>query len=212
MLPSNNCGWFWGAETTGTLRRMRKSQHIEVKSYNLHRKIAEEFKKLDYDVKKQLPNNPPSNKKEILQIKELNDRLVIIEEKLYKEMSRQFETVQKRVEDKNDWLTDFELEVEISFWLGEDDPAYEEDDDNDIITLKDSFMLHDYENPKGWLLNDGFNHSEFPYWKEHPLSEQHHCWTLHSLYAHTDLCWSEVLRIKDIWIDIELISQIGFGK
>ncbi len=112
-----------------------------------------------------------------------------------------------RVENPDDWLCDYEIELEVSFWLRQDDPAYREDDDNIVVTLRES--LKHLREDDAFGIGDGMNHNDVPpdsslapaFWAEH------HCWLYHCLYDHSGLRWNDLLRIGHIWVDMQVIHQ-----
>jgi len=62
----------------------------------------------------------------------------VIERHVKREALAVIAQLDARVHHPDDWLSDYELELKVSFWLREDDPAYQEDDDNILMTLHES--------------------------------------------------------------------------
>lgn len=114
--------------------------------------------------------------------------------------------IEAKVQDPSDWIGDYEIELKVECWLREDDPAYREDDDNILATLKEDLKpLQDPDDDFG--LDDGINHSIAQFIDGHPMQGEFHCWLYHRLYDHTDLEWEDLLRIGHIWVEIEVWYQ-----
>jgi hypothetical protein len=71
----------------------------------------------------------------------INDRLMLIERQVKREALALIAQLEARVHDPDDWLSDYEIELEVSFWLREDEPAYKEEDDNILVTLREYLTL-----------------------------------------------------------------------
>src|SRR6266545_3962203 len=74
-------------------------------------------------------------------VQHINDRLTVIERHVKREALTVITTLEARVHDPADWLSDYEIELEVTFWLRDDDSAFNEDDDNILVTLKESLKL-----------------------------------------------------------------------
>src|SRR5450631_4466019 len=60
----------------------------------------------------------------------LNESLGQLEDKFLPILDAKFKELQARVDDPSDWMNEFNLEYVITFYLREDDPEYEGEDDN----------------------------------------------------------------------------------
>jgi hypothetical protein len=139
-------------------------------------------------------------------LQRINDKLAVIERHVKREALDLIAQLDARVHNPADWLSDYELELEVSFWLRDDDPAYQEDDDNILVTLKEYLTLlrvPDY----ACGLDDGINHNAFQQRDGHPMQGEYHCWLYHCLYDHTDLWFDDMLRIGHIWVNMPVIYQ-----
>ena len=136
----------------------------------------------------------------------LNNRLHLFQNKIIKEAKKLDSELIKRVEDENDELEDYEIDLELSLYLKEDDKEYKEDDDNIIMTLNDYVKgISDKECDYPW---DDTNHNEFHIRNNpHNMKDEHHCWFYHCLYDHTELTWDDMLRIGSFWMDIHVHYQ-----
>ena len=142
-----------------------------------------------------------------LQLQRLNDRLATIEKHAKREAITLNTQLRARIQDSADWLTDYEIELEITFRLRKDDPAYRDDDDNLLATLRETLKDCDQDD---FGIDDGINHNDvFKHIDGHPLQGEFHCWLYHCLYDHTDLWFDGMLRIGSIWVDIQVWYQHG---
>ncbi len=147
-------------------------------------------------------------------LQRINDKLAVIERHVKREALDRIAQLDARVHHPDDWLSDYELELEVSFWLREDDPAFKEDDDNILVTLKESLKLTLKESLKPlrdpadyFGIDDGINHNAFQQRDGHPMQGEFHCWLYHCLYDHTDLWFDDMLRIGHIWVNMPVTYQ-----
>jgi hypothetical protein len=108
-----------------------------------------------------------------------------------------------------------EVEWVIDFFIGEDDPAWDDEQDNILAHLSETCGTdEDWE----FGIADGENHNEFQHTPAHPMKEENHCWLYHGLYHHASLDlpngrrrvhldWGNLLRIDSIGVDLRLIFQ-----
>ena len=133
----------------------------------------------------------------------LNDKLSKFEKEKQVELIKLDKIAGARLKDPKDWVTDYEIECDLTFILNKNDPEYSEDSDNIMVQLNEWGFKGD-DSIYGW--NDGQNHNEYQHW-EHPMSSEHHCWLYHCLYDHTELGWINILRIGRFWVDIKIEYQ-----
>jgi len=138
-------------------------------------------------------NLTPKDKEE-LQI--LNTRLKNLETKLLSEALKLDEELSRRVANKDDILDDYEIEVELQFYLKE----------NDVPTIL-SESLKGISKDTSKLLGLEENHNEFRGWENHPMKDEHHSWLYHCLYDHTDFGFQDMVKIGMIWSDIKVWYQ-----
>lgn len=214
MFPENDYS-FYSTAPESALRRMRKCHNIEVESEKIQQMLKEKFHNEDDEAEENLPAEPPFTEKELAWIKQFNMRLRHLEQELYQEAEKQYKKAKKRIDNDKDWVSDSEFEMKISFYLGKDDPDFEEENDNIIITLGDNLNFPSKNHGSSSLkidyygINDGINHNGFRSWKQSQMYGDYHCWLLHTLYDHTHLRWSEILRIRDISVEFEMITQVA---
>jgi hypothetical protein len=135
----------------------------------------------------------------------LHDRLTEIEQQVRREALALIAQLDERVQHPDDWILDYELELVVTFCLRADDPAYQEDDDNILATVKAD--LKGLATPEHWGIADGRNHNTFPWPAGHPLRGAYHCWLYHTLYHRTDLWWADLLRIGSLWVEMQVLYQ-----
>jgi len=70
-------------------------------------------------------------------LQQLNDHFMAIERQVKQDALALISHLEARVEDPQDALCDYEIELEVQCWLRKDDPTYREDDDNILVTLTD---------------------------------------------------------------------------
>jgi hypothetical protein len=131
---------------------------------------------------------------DIQALQNFNDQLAILEKKIIKEVKALKESGRRRLDSTDeDFLTCFRVEIEIDYFIGEDDPAYNDERDNCIATSKRVREdIIDYDD-SDW--ND-MRHTELP------LAHQKHCWLFHDLYDHANLSWKDILRIRGVYTHI----------
>jgi hypothetical protein len=115
------------------------------------------------------------------------------------------EALQARVNDPADWMRYFRLEFVLTFYLREDDPEYEEDDDNILMRLRESGF--DYDEPNR---ETGFGITSINYCPSKECHEgEHHGYLYHALADHCNLDWRDLLRIGELWVDVIINEQSG---
>ena len=115
--------------------------------------------------------------------------------------SRKLKTIgDKRINDPEDWVEDYNIDSFITFILDENDPAYNEEDDNVLVQIRETGYTS-WENPGDFTTNSDVNFSEYANMEGHPMQNEHHCWLFHDLYDHHDLDWRNILRIGHIHLD-----------
>jgi len=143
-----------------------------------------------------------------------NSRLHTLQNKIIKEAKTVDAQLIKRVQDPEDLLDDYELELDISYWLKEDDKDFVEDEDNILATHNEYLKEISLENDKkNWCWGDR-NHNIFEN-SDHIMSDEHHCWLYHCLYDHLihpvgsadRLSFDDILRIGLIWFDLKVTYQ-----
>jgi len=141
---------------------------------------------------------------QIEKFRALNNFLTKFEFNLKSEIQAIFKTRDKfNVSD--DYVFD-EITINLSFYLSQNDEYYDEDYDNCIIVLTESFNIdRDLEREDYWGLADGNCHNTLLNRQGHVMQDDKHCWIMHALYDHTELSYDEILKIS--YIDISYKIQ-----
>jgi len=145
-----------------------------------------------------------ATEKEAKQLQELNDQFF----KLQTQTREHYSNVKNEMEVwlKNDpqYLTDYEIETEVRFFIDETDPKYNEDIDNFIGSLTLTYFLHQNE-----CEEELDNCNEFQHWDDHPLKDHKYCAFFHAFLDHItpQLSLDDVLRVTEIWIDMNVYHQ-----
>ena len=141
----------------------------------------------------------------------INKRLKQIEERFKREVINQVKTLESRLNDSEDWLADYEMELKIDFYIKESDPDYKEGEDCILYTYFDHFK-HKWQDKEDEYFGFGDNadHSEFRH-REHDLTKgDRHCYSFHDLVDHSLLGWANILRIGSICVSTEFVHQNFF--
>jgi len=136
----------------------------------------------------------------------LNNRLSEIEKQLKKETLEIITMMNKRLEDGADWINDYEIECTVEFYLNEDDPSYSDDDDNILAEFTEGISLLRYADHSLLASDENWNDCSI-HDLDNPDQREHHGWFYHQLYDHTKISWEDMLRIGDIWVDINITLQ-----
>jgi hypothetical protein len=136
----------------------------------------------------------------------LNNRLSDIEKQLKKEVLQIIKTMDKRIKDESDWINYYEIGCTIRFLLNEDDPAYSDDEDNILAEFWEGVALLRYTERS--LLASEYNWNDCNIPDIDNLDQiEYHCWFYHQLYDHAKISWDDMLRIGEIWVDLNLTLQ-----
>ena len=142
---------------------------------------------------------------EITQFRNLNAKLTKYEKIMKQEVEDLYTYANKRRNDKDDIVDDFEIEVSVYFYLDKKDPAYKEDDSDNIMTVI-STTKYDLD----WGFGDDNDHNTLPARQETAMEHDKHCATFHALYDHTALHYQELLMIGNFEHNIKL--HIGYKQ
>ena len=140
-----------------------------------------------------------TNKMNYKEIEHLNNRLIILEENIYNRTKEQNQVVLKKLLDGKNGIYDYEIEVEICFYIQEEELIswYEK--------MCKAYFLDDI---RQWNINDKKEHNTTSFcWKNNELNEQKHCWLLHRLYDDFGISWKDIIKIETICFDINVCYQ-----
>jgi len=130
---------------------------------------------------------------ELQELEILNTRLKNLGTKLLSEAILIDTQLSKRLEDKNDILVGYELDIQLEF--------YHKDEEDTMLTSLVEYLKgiskYNYQQ-----LRFEENRNEFLGWKNHPMKDENHSWWYHCLYDHTDLGFKDMAKIGTICSDI----------
>jgi hypothetical protein len=117
------------------------------------------------------------------------------------------------------FLTDYEVELQMNFYVRSDDPFYMNEEasrhDWDIdtslmCTIKDISVLRVTEvanDPDYWGLGDDQDHNDMREIIDTPVYQAKHCTLFHELISHHGVPIKHLIRIGRIWADFEVRHQ-----
>lgn len=137
------------------------------------------------------------NEKTVETIAKLNKKLKTVEQRAHELAKHEHQSILKRVLEKENGICDYELEIVFAFFNGEEE-----------IVLHTEYMKPHFLLDKPKNLNDKQNHNVtsniFPNQK---LNAQKHCWLLHVLYDDLLISWQDIVKIDEVWFDINISLQ-----
>lgn len=144
------------------------------------------------------------NHEEIEKLRTLNSKLRNYEKVMRQETEDLFSYAQSRVNNVNDIVKDFELEIDLYFYLSMEDLAYLNDDsqsDNIMSILRTS-----KSNPLKWTHGYGDKncHNTILFRQGTSIEHDKLCATFHALYDHTDLSYKEIIKMGIFEMNIKL--------
>jgi len=136
---------------------------------------------------------------DVQKIKQLNIQLTAKEEEIYLLAQIENNIAMKKMYQKIDNITDYELDLNIAF--------YKDNDVEELVSFSvrmKSHFMHDIH----CNINDKENHNVTSATIDNKtLNEQKHCWLLHSLYDDYAVSWEDILRINCVWFDVTVHYQ-----
>ncbi len=107
---------------------------------------------------------------------------------------------------ENKLIADYEIDFKLSLWSNVFDKLHPACEGNPFY--KDRILMtfgHKDIEADTAIMKDNWN--EFLHYPGHPLANEFHCYTLHHIYDHTYLSWSDIVSIDDVWIEIIVTNQ-----
>ncbi len=200
-----------------TLRRMRGLEGINKIEQRKIQKLSDFFLDLDKSqIDSMTANNNLSFEEWLPLVRKLehfNERIRKLNTLIIKEFKRLFYEGASRVNDLEDWVKDFDIELEVKFFISEDDPAFDISGENYIaihrksIPYKSGEIYIDYLETIGY--NNQHNHDSTWHFDGLPniLRRFKHTEILQELYLIQDLSFLEISRIKDIKFEFKMIYK-----
>ena len=148
--------------------------------------------------------NRQRSKIDFEKLKLLNKRLIAIEKEIIKDGELLDKELSSRLKKNGGDLEDYELELEVSYYLDENDQLCNDSYDNIVAINHDMLKGISQKTSDYWGIGDGNNHLEHG----RIFSEnEFHCWLFHDLYDHQHLELEDIQRINRIWFDIIAYHQ-----
>ena len=136
---------------------------------------------------------------EIKKLEKLNIEFSLIEEKIYNLAKLQNQIALKKILEKENNITDYELEVNISFYTNKDNDEIASWDEE----MKIHFLYDIHHN-----INDKENHTiPEAVIKSKELNFETCCWLMYKLYIECELEWIDMLQITNTCFIINISYQ-----
>ena len=138
--------------------------------------------------------------------KKFNSKLSRIQKEIDAEAKKIKSKLVRKLKNK-DFIADYEMEIVVSFYIGEDDPEYNEDDMDGNVLVELEFFRDNIDSDAEFSSDD---HNDTLH-----LKSFKHCCLFHSLYGHVynpRLSYEDLLRIKDVGVDIKVEYQKFYTK
>ena len=145
----------------------------------------------------------------------LNERLRQLEVTIREETNRVSSELASQMAANETFLSDYEIVERVEFYLTNDDPYWDEDDDNLIYQYE---VTHGESKRPEWKPNNEVeceNHNDKRFSLSNlPLYQVEHCYLFHELESHSPVPIKHLCRIGFIWTDVEVLRQnvFDFGE
>ena len=171
--------------------------HLEQAEKEIQKQKAKLRKYLEKDLRHK-NDHFQDNEENIVSLKKLNSYLQVIEKEANAEVGKIKQALQTRLQKQKEFLTDYEIDIEVVFVLREDDLDYSEDEDNILVTL------HCCDHIGSENAEENYDYNTIS-----KLLPFRHCALFHALYDHVSphLDLSELLRIGSAWVNIHVEYQ-----
>jgi hypothetical protein len=126
----------------------------------------------------------------------LNDKLAQLEIDVIRKIDEHKKLLEEEVE-RGSFVKHFNLDISIEFYLAEDAPGYDDDDDNLLYKINCCFQI-----PKDIIYGRKPSYDTKP-----DIYSAQHCQLFHDLFEHSPLPLKHICRIGTIWTDIAAIRQ-----
>ena len=138
----------------------------------------------------------------------INDTLQQLEYQLKHEVGLQLDILNNRLSDTKSWISDFEVELSIQFYLKKTDPRYNDNTDNIIFEEK---HLLPRVNPRCKNGIDEWFTDFLPdprFCRYTKILKKPICELFHTIFDTADFPEAEVQNTDRIWVDIIIMPQM----
>ena len=137
----------------------------------------------------------------------LNNVMSLLEKLIRHEALEMNEHLRDRVMNKDDWIQEYEIKLNIFFFLDERDFQYIEGGHNILGVYKQSLKDED-GNLDYPCLFSGVNYNTIGLQEfDDPTRLEFHCFIYHQLYNCGIMRWNDILRISKVSLEINVTYQ-----
>lgn len=135
-------------------------------------------------------------------IERINKLLSENYKKAYAQAQKTEEFLLKQMKVKNSFVSDYEIEFQLSLWAEKKYSSIEELQGNSFFTYNPPlhFIKKETSNEvnayKHFIFEENHNTNPDKY------KNQWHCYLFHDLYDHTWLSWQDLVDIEELWIEV----------
>jgi hypothetical protein len=146
------------------------------------------------------------SKEDIVAFNKVNDCLTNLEFQLIDKIQFQLDYLKGQLSDDKSWISDFELDLEIMFYLTESDPRYNDEIDN--IIFQERHMLPS-KSRGTYDAKEWFEYIE-PYarCRFDEILDNRMCNLFRNIFYFSEFPEAEIQNIGMIWLDINVQPQI----
>lgn len=140
---------------------------------------------------------------EVQKIEELNNKLILLEERLFDLSKVEYLRTKKMCEETQQNMDEYDFHIILAFSTTEEQDENEED--LEFANWRDHIYFDTFENDdeEPFGINDKYDWNVMIGWSNNKkLDKQKHCWLLHQLYDNYYASWEEILRIDQVWFKI----------
>lgn len=173
--------------------------HYEIEISDTEGNLRDDSKLKDF-ISDDIKNMDLTPKEIYVKANSLNEQLIIIEKDIYSRWSEIKNSFDQKLNEDNNWLDDYEIELIINYYISQSDHNYVEKGNNILLNVTRQLQKEAWAS----LINDGYYHRCVyqPQGLESPI-----CFLYHELYEHYHLSHYDMQRIGRIWVDIKVCHQ-----
>ncbi|MDQ7060084.1 MAG: hypothetical protein Q9M43_02745 [Sulfurimonas sp.] len=145
------------------------------------------------------------NQEEIQKLDLLNNKLKLIEERIYNICLEQNQIALQKILEKENNILDYEIEVQYMIYGDEYIKVGDEEDPEHLLADWTDNIKAILMKDTWWGIHDNNCHNTTSaFQKDKGFNSQKHCWLLHSLYDHKPLDWDDIFKIDSIYFDVQI--------
>lgn len=136
---------------------------------------------------------------DIKRLRNLNKKISEIEKLIKKESLQETVRLEKKLKDKENPLTDYEMNFHLSYWINDKNTKY--------ITEQNECAKSTTKDP---LIADGKNYDACEFYSRELNKNDIYCYLFHDLEHHKKLKWDQMVDISKILLDVVVTYQKEF--